>query len=287
MVRGALIFHHLSIDVFERLKTVLETEDRHPIISLDFLKRTARARNGRLIITMRHPLIYALAQFTPQIAKQMEADGLLPAGILSWNTLLAPTQTSVRLKWGARERYIQAHGSLSLFRHDREFLIVEFTYAKRSKEIISKARDYIFGSDPPINIVVFVQIDNTDGSEVIEDGTRAETQVEDPWHEDHDTLLQTDRVTVTVFKCVPMTTESGELRSVMSTVIDKVEVWPTPATDKDFFTIKWSDMNWSPWEKFAAERELAPGPEPVWHVALSGLSNFGRRAARLDTPPSI
>lgn len=292
-VRGALVSHHLSSSIFEKLQIVLETEPRHPIIKLDYLKRTPGARHGRLIVTIRHDLANRFSQFAPDIAEQMRVAALLPASVLSSENLWPFTNNWVKLKHRGRERYVEAHGSLSLYHYDNEFLIVDCTFAKPSRDTESKAQDYIFGARRPLNFAVFIHIDTISEPTTSDRKTTpnipvtaitAETQEQQPWHPDHKRLLPSDRVTVTVYQGVVKTTESGKLVRVMSTVVDNVEVWPAPATDKDFFTIKWSDMNWTPWEDFVAERELAPSPEPTWRISLSGLSKIAQNAARVPRP---
>ncbi|GAB7342919.1 hypothetical protein MBLNU457_g1029t2 [Dothideomycetes sp. NU457] len=251
VVRGALVFHHLSSSTFEKMKAVLETEPTHPIIKLDYLRQPPRARHGRLI-----------SEFADQVARQMLSSRLLPTSILSFNNLWGCRNNWVRLKHHGAERYVEAHGSLCLFRYDNEFLIVDCTFAKPSREIENKARDYLYGAKPPLNFAVFIHIDTCSTLNVPATASTAETQKGEPWHPDHTKLLSTDRVTVSVYQNVLITTKSGKLRRDMKTVVDNAEVWPTPATDKDFFTIKWSDMNWGLWEDLVTEKNLHPARSP-------------------------
>jgi len=201
--------------------------------------------------------------FASHIKTAMLAQYFLPVQLGDPRTNIIETEsTSITLKAGDTPfGTYQPDSSLAILDHRRPFLVVECAHTQSAKNVIRKARDYIYHAAVPIQFVVVIYI---------ETAQPAKTAI----------LTPNDTVSVSIY--IPIFTPDAEVPVEMGTAIERLEVYPAATTET--FTIKWSDVNCGSWEKYLAAHALSPNlPEPTCNVPMAALSDIAQRLAQ---PPA-
>lgn len=251
----------MSSSVVDTLKAVLDEEPRHPIVKLDFLRRTLRARHGRLVITLPNILHEAFGDFSNAIKTSMIVQGFIPA-VLGDRSIRQLGSATMDLSHSDGSRKAEPDASLGLFGGKFPFLVFECARTQLEEDVVLKAQDYIHGSRGQISFVVMIKID-----------TPKARRHEEPVIREPGRLALSDKVSVSVFTpAYKQKPESSRRTLTMATLVDKLEVFPTPPTTRDFFTIRWSHVHYVPWNDFVSEHGLPlDAPEPTCNISFSIL----------------